>query len=256
MVWPATTRPCIPSRMARAATTSRKRDSVVVGLVAVQVDRPAGLLGQVEDEVDLLDPVVARPLVVRDAADHVAAEAHRLAHQLLAVGEGEDPVLREGDQPQVDQVAHLVAQLEQGAQRHEVRIADVDVGPDQAGPLGHLPQDRLASAPLHILDGERGLALGPGQDPLDQRPGLVVARLADSEHRIEVDVRIDQRWREQRPLGIKHRRRTGIQLPAWADGGDAAVADSDIDRFGSEPAGWMDPCVADDQVQSHRPAFR
>ena len=100
--------------------------------------------GQLEQEVDLLDAVLAGPLVVGDAADDVAAQAHRLAHQLLAVGERQDAVLGEGDQAQVDQVAHLVAQLQQGAQRDEVRVAHVDVRADEAGALGHLPEDRLA----------------------------------------------------------------------------------------------------------------
>ena len=58
---------------------------LVVGLVAVEVDRGARLAGEVEQEVDLLDAVLAGPLVVGDAADDVAAEAHRLAHELLAV---------------------------------------------------------------------------------------------------------------------------------------------------------------------------
>ena len=47
----------------------------------------AGLAGEVEDEVHLLDPVFPGQLVVRDTADDVAAEAHGLAHELLAIRE-------------------------------------------------------------------------------------------------------------------------------------------------------------------------
>ena len=140
VVWPATTRPCIPSRIVRAATTSRKRDcSSSVSSQWRSIGR-AGLAGEVEQEVDLLDAVVAGPLVVRDPADDVAAEAHRLAHQLLAVRERQDAVLREGDQPEVDDVADLVAQLEQGLERDEVGIAHVDVRADQARSPGRPPR--------------------------------------------------------------------------------------------------------------------
>src|SRR3712207_7473429 len=40
----------------------------------------------------------------------------------------------------VHQLPHLVSQLEQRPQRHELRIAHVDVAADQAGPLGDLPE--------------------------------------------------------------------------------------------------------------------
>jgi hypothetical protein len=166
---------------------------LIVRLVAVEVDRGAGLPREVEQEVDLLDAVVAGPFVVGDAADDVAAQAHRLAHELLAIREAEDPVLREGDQAQVDDVGHLGLELEEGLERDEVRVADVDVAADEARALGDFPADRLARSGLDVLVGQRGLALGPGLDALDQRAGLVVARLADRQDRIEVDVRVDER---------------------------------------------------------------
>ena len=100
----------------------------------------------------------------------------------------------------------LVAELDEGPERDQVRVADVDVRADQAGPLGDLPEDRLAGAVLDVLVGQRRLALGPGQDALDQRAGLVVARLADGEDGVHVDVRIDERRREEPALGVELRR--------------------------------------------------
>jgi hypothetical protein len=159
----------------------------------MQVDRGAGLLRQVEQEMDLLDPVLAGPFVVGDAADHVAAEAHRLAHELLAVRERQDPVLREGDQLELDDVAQLVAELDERSQRDKPRVADVDVRADQPGALGDLPQDRLARAALDVLVGQRRLALRPRLDALDQRARLVVAGLADGQDRIQMNMGIDER---------------------------------------------------------------
>jgi agmatinase len=52
--------------------------------------------------------------------------------------------------------------------------------------------DSYFGTALDVLTGQRGLALGPGQDPLDQRPRLVVARLAHGEDGVHVDVGIDQ----------------------------------------------------------------
>ena len=144
VAWPATTRPLHAVAHRAGRHDLKEARLLVVGLVAVEVDGCAGLLREVEQELDLLDAVLARPFVVGDAADHVAAEAHRLAHQLLAVWERQDAVLRERDQAQVHDVAHLVAQLEQRAEGRQDGIADVHVGTDEAGPLRDLPEDRLA----------------------------------------------------------------------------------------------------------------
>ena len=129
---------------------------------------------------------------MRDATDDVAPEAHRLAHEGLAVGEREDAVLRERDEPEVDDVGQLLAKLEERSEGNEVRIADVDVRADEPGALADLPEDRLARAVLHVLVGERALALGPREDALDERAGLVVTRLADGEHSVEVDMRVNE----------------------------------------------------------------
>ena len=116
---------------------------LVVGLVAVKVDRRARLPGQVEQEVDLLDAVVAGPLVVRDAADDVAAEAHRLAHQLLAVRERQDPVLGEGDEPEVDDVADLLAELERA--RRATRFGSHTSTCERMSPVPWATSQRIAS---------------------------------------------------------------------------------------------------------------
>src|SRR5438876_11474411 len=117
--------------------------------------------------MDLFDAVLTGPLVMRDAADDVTAEAHRLTHQLLAVRKRQDPVLWKGDQPKIHEIADLVAKLDEGAESRERGIADVDVRADQPGALRDLPEDRLTSPLLDVLVRQWGLPLGPGLDPFE-----------------------------------------------------------------------------------------
>ena len=212
-------------------------------------------LRELEQELDLRHAVLARPFVVGDAPDHVAPEAHRLAHQVLAVREGQDAVLRERDQPEVHDVAHLVAQLQQGAQRRQRRIAHVHVGPDEAGPLGDLPQDRLPGARHDVVTGQRRLALGPGLDPLDERPGDVVARLADRQRGVHVDVRVDEGRGEEAAVGVqldRVRAARGGQPAGRPDRGDPVTLDEDVDRVRAQAERGMHAGAADDQPHTHR----
>ena len=50
---------------------------------------------------------------------------------------------------------------------------------------------------MHVLDGQVGDPLGPDRDALEQRAADVGPRLADGEHGVEVDVRLDQRRGDQ-----------------------------------------------------------
>jgi hypothetical protein len=162
----------------------------------MEIDLGTRLARQVEQEVDLLDTVLAGPFVVRDPADHVAPESHRLAHQALAVGERQDPVLGEGDESEVDDVGDLVAELEERPERDEVRVAHVDVAADEPGPLSDLPEDGFAGPRLDVLVGQERLPLGPREDALDQGARFVVPRLPDRQHRVHVDMRVDERRRD------------------------------------------------------------
>ena len=127
---------------------------VVVGLVAVDVDAQAVLVGQRDRELDRLDAVLAGQLVVRDPADHVRAELDGLAHQLPAAVEAEDPLLRERDELQVDHAAHLLAQVDQRPQRPQLRVAHVDVAADVLHAAGELPAQDLPYPRLHVLVGQ------------------------------------------------------------------------------------------------------
>ncbi|MNF96663.1 hypothetical protein D3C84_794590 [compost metagenome] len=84
----------------------------VVGLVAMHIHQAASALGQVHEEFDRADALLAGVLEMRNAADHVGAQRHRLFHQRAPIGVGLDAFLGEGDDLQVDQVAGFLAHLE------------------------------------------------------------------------------------------------------------------------------------------------
>src|SRR5207248_11408822 len=106
------------------------------------------------------------------------------------------------DQLQVDELPHLLAELEKRSDRGQVRIADVDMASDKPGPLGDLPGDHLAGPLLDPSDGQARLALGPNLDGFKERPGLVMAWVAHAKHAVQVDVGINEGRREERAFGV------------------------------------------------------
>src|SRR5262249_58448721 len=73
---------------------------------------------------------------------------------------------------------------------------------DKERPLRHRPLDRLHRSLLHVLVGQGRLALAPDLDALDQRTALVVARLANGKHRIQVHMAIYEWRRDQTPSRV------------------------------------------------------
>ena len=141
---------------------------IVVGLVAVDVDLQAVLVGERHREPDGFHAVLAGQLVVRDAADDVGTQLDGLAHQLPAAVEAQDALLRECDELQVDQAADLLAQVDQRAQRAQLRIAHVDMTADMLDAAGELPAQDLTDPRLHVVVGQVGDPLGPDGDALEQ----------------------------------------------------------------------------------------
>ena len=219
---------------------------VVVGLVAVDVDAQPFLGGERHRELDRPLAVFACQLVMRYRADHVDAHVDCPLHQVLAAVERHDPLLRERDQLHRHLVADLLAQLHQGANGAQLRIADVNVAAHELDPVGELPPEHRAHAALDVVDGQLLDALGPDRDALKERAGLVLAGLADREHRIEVDVRLDERRRYQRTAQVDDLARLRFGL------GDAAVSYPDLPRGGLS----RQPGALQEQIEHRREANR
>jgi hypothetical protein len=95
--------------------------------------------------------------------------------------------------------------------------------------------------------GERRLPLGPGEDPLDERPRLVVARLADGQDRVEVDVGIDEWGRDEAALGVELTASIGGDRAGRPDLGEDVAVDPDVDERNVGACRRMDARIPDEQ---------
>ena len=225
MVWLAVTRPDMPRRIVSATITSTNREWSSSVSSQWMSTAQAVLVGQRHRELDRLDAVLAGQLVVRDAADHVGAELDGLAHQLPAAVEAEDALLRERDQLQVDQAARppragrpaRAAPRSSGSQTSTwLRTCWT---PQASCQRSTCRTRACTSSTVRSCD-----PLGPDRDALEQRAGHVRPRLADGEHRVEVDVRLDQRRRDQPAVRGRWSRRASRRV----DGDDPAVVDAEV----------------------------
>src|SRR3954463_16127788 len=69
--------------------------------------------------------------------------------------------------------------------------------------VGKLPAQHGPDPLLDVLDGQGLDPLAPDLDPLEQRATPVITRLADGEYGVEVDVRLDEGRRDERPSGVE-----------------------------------------------------
>ena len=106
---------------------------------------------------------------MRNAADHVDAHIEGADEIGLGIGRTEQPVLREGDELQIDIGLDPFAHLQQRLRRKQPVVADVDMAADEQQPLRNR-EVAIAQRPLdHRLMGEQRLELAPERDALQQR---------------------------------------------------------------------------------------
>lgn len=213
----------------------------IVGLVAMDVHQAAGALGQVHEEFHRAHALVAGVFEVRDAADHIRAQANGFLHQLAPILEGLDALLGKGDDLQVDQVGGLLAYLEHGLECGQRRIGDVDVGAHVLDAMGGQGADGACGAGLGVFLGDGGLALAPALDALEQGAAHVPARLTGGQGGVEVDVRLDEGRHHQVASGVDVVRPYRRRHELLGDGGDESAFEADvIQAFAVTQAGVED----------------
>ena len=143
---------------------------------------------------------------MRDAADAVDAEPDRVLEALLVAVAREDAVLRERGDLDRAEVGELVAHAQQPAHHRVVLARDVGVRADEQRALRDRPAHDLGRAVEDVLLRQRRLQLAPDVDALDQRAALVPARLAGGERRVEMQVAVDERRRDEPALDSRSSR--------------------------------------------------
>src|SRR5207244_6529343 len=139
---------------------------------------------------------------MRNAADHLRPHFDGAPPQRLAVGEGLNALLWKRQQLQRDLIREFLSDLEQGPQRRELGVANVDVAADEEDPVRDLPTEDLGDAALDVVDRQVLDPLTPDRDALEERAAEVVPGLSNGENGIQVDMRFDQGGREQAPPSV------------------------------------------------------
>src|SRR5215468_2597981 len=114
----------------------------VVGLVAMDIDRPIVFLCQLKDDFEFSNAVFASPLVMRNSADAVGAEFERLFEKQCAVRKRKHSLLRKRDYLNIGEILQIGSQLQQSVKRRQLFIAHVDVSADIERALRDGPFDR------------------------------------------------------------------------------------------------------------------
>lgn len=223
-------RPGAPTDLAQAEGTQ------MIGLVQMDVDRPAETLGQPEDQIQMaLRVAVDRGGV--EAADDVGTQAQRLLHQLGRVGPAEQSPLRERDDLDVDDPGQPLAA---GEHALDAAHADLRVDVDMAANVGRAQRDGAKCLAFRLRRGveaqprlEAALVLDEVDDPGAAAiglPGMAQKAL------VEMGVRIDQAGQEQGTAAVM-RQRPLLLMVGRPDGGDPAGAHHDAACLASVGAG-------------------
>jgi hypothetical protein len=134
---------------------------------------------------------------MRNATDDLDAKIERPDGVLPRCRRPVQPVLRECHQLQVDVVRDLFFDFEQGLDRQQPVVADIDMGTDgkqahRSGPVA------IGKRPfLHRFMGQKRLEFPPQADPLEQRSRGIDPRQSVGQGRIHVKMRVDEGRRNQ-----------------------------------------------------------
>src|SRR6266704_1821483 len=131
----------------------RKARERIIGLIAVAVNIAVELFGKGKGIMHIFNTHIARPLVVWNASNQIAAKFHSMAHQLVSIRERQDAILGKSNELQVTDVVYLLTHLNQGPQRGQVRIAYIHVTANVQCSLGYFPTDLLQGTLFNIFTG-------------------------------------------------------------------------------------------------------
>jgi len=222
----------------------------VVGFVAVHIDQQAALGGDLAQAGDRGATFGHGPFEMRDAADDLDAAIERAQQVLFGVRRAVEAILRESDQLQIQIGRDPAFDFEQGIDREQALVADIDVAADREQAARHRQIAVGERARDQCIRVQLRFQLAPQRDAFEQGAGLIEPRLAQGQRRVQVKMGIHERRRDQTPAGVdlfgRDRVETGRQR------GDPSRLDADVDA----PPAIGQIGVAYDQVHASVPGRR
>ena len=197
-----------------------------VHVVGVHLHAHVEFGSEIEDRLDVSALVFDRGLHLRQAADRRSAHVERLAQQRRRLRVRDDPLLREGDEGDIDDAGEAIARAHHAFEGDQLgREVHVDLGVQAADAVGGGEAEGGARTLLHVGDGELGLDLAGAVEGF-LRPAR--AEQVAAQHFVDMEMGIDEGGRDQPTARVDARRRVAIERRR--DRPDAPVANTDGDR--------------------------
>ena len=183
----------------------------------MHVPHQPALGGDAAKVAERLGPLLHRAFEMRDAADDIDAHVQRADHIPSPGLRPIQPVLREGDQLQVqigrDASLHLQHRLDPA----QMVGRGVDMGSDRQQPhadcpvaIGHRPVD-------HFVHRGKVAQLSPQRDSFQQRARGIHPGQAIGQGSVHVEMRVDEGGGHKVPGRVDHAPRVGVQTPHRRD---------------------------------------
>ena len=163
---------------------------------------------------------------MRDAAHHIDTHVEGANGVLMRRGVAVEPVLREGDELQVDVVLHRLAHVEQGFDAQKPVVAGVDMAADRQKPQRGGPIAIFQRAGFDLVLGHHFLEFAPEADAFQKRARGVDPRGAVAERGVHVEMRVDEGRADEVAAGVDGV--AGLGGGEVFDGGDAVALDADV----------------------------
>ena len=206
-------------------------------IMQVDIDIDAMLFGDAEDDAQMRLRIAVETGRV-EAADRIRPEADGGIQQFRRAGAFQDAVLREGDKLDIDAVAIILADFQNGFQRTQPdRTVDHHMAAHLQGAVGDAEIELVAGALIHRRGGGHVLGL-KGHALMHVETvgaGLVRDPAVAVKAGVEMDMALDKSGNDERAAEIHRfgRRRSGT---GRRNRGNAPVLDGDVtERSVTEP---------------------
>ena len=141
---------------------------------------------------------------MRNSPHRICPHAHRIPHQLPAVGITEDTFLGKGHYLDFHKVFQLFPEFQYGFQSQQRRVGHVDMGTYILDSVIRIHANRAADPLPYINLVQLTFPFRPAFDAFKQRPGPVPDRITRSQAGIQMDMGFNKRRKNQPAPQVRH----------------------------------------------------